>query len=326
MERLKRTVLALAPVAALAASLYAVDLPLVAVSAGPARDVFPLIEVDGTQTTRPNGRLLLTTVNLVSVNVFDALRGWADPAVAVVPERDLVPRGQSRREYEQVSLSQMDESKIAATVVVLRRLTGYPTQHGRGALIQDVLRGAPADGKLFPGDLIISADGKPVPDTRALSRAILGTRGRRPLKFEVQAGGENRSVMVRPERVEDHDPPILLGVVPVENFPFEVLIRSGDIGGPSAGLMWAVGLSDLLSPVDLTAGREIAGTGEIGLDGQIGPIGGIEEKIRAAEQAGADLFLVPDANLSAARQVAEDIELVPVSTLDEALRFLEGQP
>jgi Lon-like protease len=110
----------------------------------------------------------------------------------------------------------------------------------------------------------------------------------------------------------------------INSFPFDVSISSGDIGGPSAGLMWALGLYDLLTPGDLTGGRTVAGTGQIALDGTVIPIDGVQEKIAAAADAGATLFLVPQRNLRAARAGGDHgLRLVPVSSFDDALAYLE---
>jgi PDZ domain-containing protein len=115
----------------------------------------------------------------------------------------------------------------------------------------------------------------------------------------------------------------LIGISTVPNFPFDVSISSGDIGGPSAGTMWALGMYDLLTPGDLTGGRTIAGTGTIAPDGTVGPIGGVQNKIVAAKRAGADVFLVPKGqNYTDAKQVAGDLPLVPISTFQVALNYL----
>jgi PDZ domain-containing protein len=109
----------------------------------------------------------------------------------------------------------------------------------------------------------------------------------------------------------------------IQSFPFPITISSGTIGGPSAGLSWALGLYDLLTPGDLTRGRTIAATGELGPDGTVYPIGGVQEKVRAADSAGASVLLVPTQNLAAARSVGdEDVRLVAVKTFDDALAYL----
>jgi PDZ domain-containing protein len=314
-----RRALAFAPPAALLMALAVVQLPLFAVYPGPARDVFPLIRVDGTETTAPNGQLFLTTVSFRHVDVLSALRGWLDPATEILPEEALIPEGQTQEEYDRVTRSQMDESKIAAAVSVLELLTDYPRDHGEGALVQDVSPGSPAEGHLFPGDLIVSVDDRRAEDVESVGTAIDRTEGRRKVTLVVEAGGEERTVALRPAVVEG-DPQ--LGVVLVENFPFEIVIESGEIGGPSAGLMWALGLYDILSEEDLAAGRRIAGTGAIGLDGTVLPIGGVEEKVRGAEKGEAALFLVPRENLAAARTVETDLQIVAVEDLSQALRVL----
>lgn len=309
------------PAAAAVLALGVVRLPWIALAPGPARDVFPLIKLEGVETHRPEGRLLLTTVLTSRVSAATAVRGWLDSAIDVVHEDEVIPPGQTEEEFEQISLSQMDESKIAAAVAVLRRLTDYPDDHGPGALVQDVVSGSAADGRLFSGDLIVSADGEELPDVDALAAAIEATEGRRRLELVVRAGGEERRVVVSPT-IPEGEEDALLGVVLVDNFPFDISIESGSIGGPSAGLMWALGLWELLTPRDLTAGREIAGTGQVDLEGGVHAIGGVDEKVRAAERAGAHLFLVPRDNLADARAVAGDIRLIPIETVRQAVRAL----
>lgn len=320
---MRRFLLLLAPWAALGLSVYAVDLPLFSVGPGPAREVNPRIDIDGRRTFESRGRLMLTTVSLGRVNVFSAFEAWVDPSVEVVPERSILPPGQTDRQHREESDLEMDESKIAAVAVALRRVTDYPREHGDGVLIQDVIEGAPAAGRLFPGDLILAADGKPVDELDEMRSAIGEAGTRRDLRLTVESGDERRTVNLRPIRNPDDDRPII-GVVLVENFPFEIRIDSGDVGGPSAGLMWALGVVDLLTPGDLTSGRTVAGSGVIDLEGGVHPVGGIEHKILAAEEEGAELFLLPEANLSEGRAVAEQIELVPVDGIQEALDYLEG--
>jgi PDZ domain-containing protein len=323
----RRILATLTPAAALALCLYAVQLPLFVIGPGPAREVLPLIDIEGAPTFQPDGRLLLTTISTGRLNAYHAVRAWIDPEAQVVTERTLVPRGQTDRQYEQVSLSQMDGSKVAAVAVALERVTNYPREHGRGVIIQATLPGTPAEGALFPGDLVTSIDGRRLGSVGELTAAIRIAGTQRVLRLTVRPleGGASRTVRIRPARHPGEPQPII-GVSVVNNFPFEVRIESGDIGGPSAGLMWALGVTDLLTPGDLTGGRTVAGTGDVGLDGSVAPIGGVAFKVAAAEDAGAGVFLVPRGNMSEARGVADAIELVPVATVQDALRYLEGRP
>lgn len=316
-----RRVLALVPVLAALIMLGAVPLPVYVVAPGPARDVLPLISVSDREVFRPQGRLLLTTVTLQRATAVEVLRGWIDRYEDVVPERVVVPPGITPEEEDAIQRSRMDESKLTAAHVALARVTDYPTAHGSGALVHRVHPDGPADGVLFSGDLIVSVSGRAVGSAAELQDAVSGAGADRDLSLEVRVEDAERTVRIRPRAGSAGGG---LGADLIDNFPFPVLIESGDIGGPSAGLMWALGLVDLLTVGDLTGGRPIAGTGTIELDGTVGPIGGIEQKIVAAERAGALVFLVPRGDLEAARAVPSELELVPVDDLGDALAHLEA--
>ena len=322
---MRRALQVVAPAAALTVCLSVVELPLFVEAPGRARSVLPLIDVDGTSTFESEGRLLMTTVNVGRLNAFEALAAWIDPQAVVIPEHVVIPPGQTDQEYERASRSQMDQSKIAAVAVALEVLSDYPEEHGPGVIVQDVLGGAPAEGRLFPGDLITRVNGSPLADVEQLRDAIgsADEGGSVTLLVRPIEGGEATTVEVRPTRVEGVDRPVI-GIATVANFPYEVDIQSGSIGGPSAGLMWALGVIETLTPEDLTDGRVIAGTGTVDLEGRVGRIGGVRQKVVGAEDAGAEVFLLPTGDLAEARGAGGSIELVPVDTVGQALRFLEG--
>jgi Lon-like protease len=322
---MRRSLQVVAPAAALAVCLVVVELPLFVEAPGRARSVLPLIDVDGTTTYESEGRFLLTTVNVGRLGAFEALAAWIDPDAEVIPERDVIPPGQTDEEYERAARSQMDQSKIAAAAVALELLTGYPEEHGSGVIVQDVLPGTPAEGRLFPGDLITHVNGSPLADLAQL-REEIGAAEHEAVTMRVRPleGGSSSTVELRPTRVEGVDRPVI-GIASVANFPFDIDIQSGTIGGPSAGLMWALGVIDTLTSDDLTGGDAIAGTGTVDLDGRVGPIGGVRMKVIGAEEAGAEVFLVPNENLAEAQGAAEPIELVPVGTVEEARTFLEDR-
>jgi PDZ domain-containing protein len=321
----RRIVQLVTPAAALLICLYAVELPLFVESPGRARAVLPLIDVDGTETYSSRGEFLLTTVNLGRASLYDALRAWIDGDAEILQEEDILAPGQTDREYEAVSRSQMDQSKIAAVSVAFESNTEYPQVHGPGVIVQAVLPGAPADGSLFPGDLITSIDGRPLDGVGDLRNRIREAGTERTLRMRVRPveGGESRQVDLRPAPIPGEDRPVI-GIASIPNFPFEVQIASGDIGGPSAGLMWALGVTDVLTPGDLTDGRRVAGTGTVDLEGAVGPIGGVRLKVAAAEEAGAEVFLVPTENLAEARGAGHTIDLVAVATVEGAVRALGG--
>jgi PDZ domain-containing protein len=324
-RKMNRKLAALAPVAALLAALWSVSLPYFAEGPGPARDVEPLIRITSHQTFPSRGHFILTSVGFTAVNAFQAVGAWLDPTRNVVSEDVIIPPGESSQEATRRSVSQMDQSKIDAAVVVLSRLAGYPKAHGQGLLVESVGDGCPADGRLFPGDLLVAVNGKPVPDSDTLGGIIRSTPGGTAVRFQVKVAGRTFPVSITPSRCQGSKRR-LVGITTVPSFPFPITISSGDIGGPSAGLMWALGLYDLLTPGDLTGGRTIAGTGQIEPDGTVVPIGGVQQKIAAARAAGATVFLLPRGNLADAREVAGDLPLVPVDRFQDALAYLQGVP
>jgi PDZ domain-containing protein len=302
-----------------------VQLPYYALGPGPAREVQPLIRVSGEQQYPSRGRLIMTTVRFHSLSAFGMLVAWLDPHQAVVSQATLFPPGETAEQEKQRSLSEMDQSKIDATYVALKRLTDYPKDHGEGALIEFVAPGCPAEGKLFAGDVVREIDGKPVRSAADASDALDAVPVAEPISFEVRAGGETHDISVTRASCLAGDDVPRLGIFLVDPFPIPVSIASGDVGGPSAGLMWALGLFDLLTPGDLTGGLTIAGTGTIDTRGHVGPIGGIEDKVVAAQRAGATVFLVPADNMDELEGVdTGDMRLISVSTFQDALDALEG--
>jgi PDZ domain-containing protein len=317
-----RKLVALVPVVALLWILYFVRIPYFVISPGPAQDVLPLIHVDKQTVYPPGGHLLLTAVNLQQPNVYEAVWAWLDSEEAVLPEGDILAPGESEQQEVRRQLSEMDTSKIDAAYVALHAYADYPAHHGNGVLVESVLPGTPAEGRLFAGDLIESVDGKPVKDPDELSRLIKAAGAGTRLTIRIRAGRQTHDITMRAERVKGLSFPVI-GVSAVANFPFPLSIDSGNIGGPSAGLMWTLGLADLLTPGDLTGGKVIAGTGTIDLDGKVGPIGGISQKVIAAERAGAQVFFAPAQDAPEARRFARHIVVVSVATFGDAVRYLQ---
>jgi PDZ domain-containing protein len=324
--RSARRFLAFLPLAAVLFASTSIWLPYYSVGPGPAREVAPLIRIADHQVFDSAGRFVMTSVHIDRLNALGVLLAWLDPKRAVVGRSAVYAPGESDSDEQRRAISEMDQSKIDASYVVLEQLGRYPKEHGEGVLVESVVAGCAAEGKLFPGDQITAIDGRTVPGMAAASNAIRSAPSGTKLTFDVTVQGQEERVdLVRRPCGGEGKP--LVGVSMVPSFPFPISISSGDIGGPSAGLMWAVTLYDLLTPGDLTAGRTIAGTGVIGLDGKVYPIGGIGEKIVAAQDAGADVFLFPRGNLAEARAAAsDDIELVPVSSFDQAVGWLGAQP
>jgi PDZ domain-containing protein len=299
-----------------------IRLPYFSFGPGPAREIVPLIHVDGAPTYGSSGHMVMTTIRFDKLTAVGALITWIDPDRSVVDEDEVYPRGLTPTDEAKRATSQMDQSKIDAAVVVLSEVTDYPGTHGPGAIVESVGSGCPADDRLFPGDLIVQIDGERVDSRREASRLIDAVPVGDPIEFRVEADGQTHVVRLTRGSCPGIDEP-LIGILLVASFPFEITIESAEVGGPSAGLMWALGLYDLLTAGDLTRGRTIAGTGAIDLEGNIGPIGEIADKVVAAQSVDADVLLVPRSNLDELRDVdTGDLRLIPVSTFDEAVDAL----
>jgi Lon-like protease len=302
-----------------------VTIPYYSEAPGPVHEVEPLIQFSGHQRYDSQGKFVLTSVleSVQRLTALGALGAWLDPNRAVVPESAILFPGETQVQEHQRAISQMDQSKLDAVAAVLADLDNYPKRHGEGVLIESVVPGCPASGKLFPGDLVTEIDGTPVTLQHQATKVIDGVPAGQPIRFQVTAAGSSESVELARAPCGQNGAP-LVGISTLQNFPFKVTISSQDIGGPSAGLMWALGLYDLLTPADLTSGRTIAGTGAIDRAGKVYPIGGVSEKLIAARRAGADVFFVPRENLAEAQASASGLRLVPVDDLQDALDFLQS--
>jgi PDZ domain-containing protein len=321
-----RFVIGLVGVLAAAAAL-GWPIPYYSEGPGPARDVLSRIIYEGEPRYEPTGHLELTTVRYQQLTGLTVLRAWIDDTLAIVPASDVYPPDVPVDVTKQSGISQMYNSKIDATAAALHALHDYPKQHGDGALIESTVTDCPADGALFPGDIITAIDGTTVHDVHQASRLFDRIPVDQPLRFDLDVDGTTEHATFTRAPCGPKEEP-LVGITMIDPFPFDITITSEDIGGPSAGLMWALGLYELLTPDDLTAGRTIAGTGEIGPDGTVYPIGGIQDKVIAAERAGATVFLAPVDNMPELNGVdTGEMQVIPVATFDEALTALgQGEP
>jgi len=302
-----------------------VRLPYVSEGPGPTHDVVSLISVSGHETYPPTGHLLLTTVSISSERLtpLQLFVSWLDPHEDVLPESDFVQPGETLQEETTLQRYAMDQSQLDATVVALSKVGDYPDDHLPGAIVESTVEGCDAAGKLFSGNVITAINGEPIADSREASKLIDATAPGKPIVFVAKAGSKDVTVTLKRSDCGPHGG-MYVGVVLMNNFPFRVDISDAGIGGPSAGMMFSLGLYDVLTPGDLTGGRIIAGTGQIGPDGTVYPIGGVEKKVYAAQKAGAVMFLVPKQDYAAAKAAGVDIQLVSVSNFDEALRALSS--
>nr|WP_277068271.1 PDZ domain-containing protein [Saccharomonospora viridis] len=306
-----------------------VRVPYVALGPGPTYDTLgavdgtEVISVDGTRTYETDGELRMTTVSLNdNMTLFGALGMWLSGRYALAPREEYFLPGQSDEEVRQENLRQFRSSQSNAEVAALRRL-GYPVQ----VVVEQVVDDSPAAEVLQPGDRIVRIDGKDVTDSESVRKVLSGTRPGQTVTVVFQRdGGSERTESVTLAR-HPESPHGFIGIQPADraDAPFEVDIALEDVGGPSAGLMFALAILDELTPGAMTGGQSIAGTGTIDAEGNVGEIGGISFKLVAAHEAGADAFLVPEGNCGEAVAAApEGLTLVRVATLDDAVSAVES--
>lgn len=316
-----------------------IRVPYYVIAPGSSRPTEPLIAISGADTFDNDGAVDFLTVSERQATPLELLAAWMNPALEVRSDEDLHGK-QTPSENRTINLAMMAESKDAATYQALRRL-GYEIGiDGKGAVIASVAEGAPASGSLAVGDVVTAIDGVPVMLSSQLVQIVGGRAPGDVLLFTVHhvdetGDGAHADDGASRERVV----PVTLGARPDDaargylgittftlglsfRFPVQVTIESGAVGGPSAGLAFTLGILDRLTPGSITGGSTIATTGTISLDGTVGPIGGIKQKVRAAQREGVQLMLVPASQLDEALEVADGLDIQGVSTLDDALALL----
>ncbi len=319
-------VLAALVVAALA------PVPYVALTPGPTLNTLgksgdhPMIEISGHRTYPTSGHLNMVTVSFIggpgsAFNIFAALRAWLSPHEAVVPEQEIFTPGQSEQQVSRQDTEQMVNSQQTAAAAALCLLK---IKFKTIDTIAATEPGMPARGVLRAGDVISAVDGRPVTCLAEAGALIKARKPGTPVNLVIVRKGEQHRVRLVSTRAAGQ---AVIGVDVQESFrfPFSVKISVKNIGGPSAGLMFALGIIDKLTPMNLTAGKFIAGTGEIEANGTVDPIGGIQQKMAGARAAGATVFLTPAANCpDTAGAVPAGMRLIKVSSLSGAITALRA--
>jgi len=321
---------ALVLLGAVVVAAWQVTIPYFALSPGPVEEVDDLIEIADQTVYDSSGGLLMLTVSLQEVNVFEYAQGLLDPAIDLVDREVIRPADVSPDEFRRANRLAMDDSKDTAIAVALRRLGYDVTLQGEGVYVAAVIEGTPAEGVLEAGDVITAVQGVPVTIRDDGVGEIVKNRIGDTISLQVDRAGAILDLEVT---LIEHPTNLGQPMVGFEaqtyneelDLPFDVEIDTQNIGGPSAGLMYALTIIDLLTEEDLTGGAVISGTGTINSIGEIGAIGGVRQKAVAAAAAGATVMLVPTDNYEEAQTAPVDgLELVPVGTLDEAILALEG--
>lgn len=278
---------------------------------------------------KPMGRMAFTAV-------FEQEASWIEVAHArvagradIVPAVYIRPPGTTQEQVNANNQRLIDESKPIAAVVGLRA-AGFPVDiTGQGAQVQSILRGTPADGVLQVGDVITTVDDQPITTQDSLVKAITGHRVGEQLRLNVLRGDQNLSLALTTTSATDDGRPIIGITISTYKFdvrlPFPVEIQSDNVGGPSAGVMFALAILDGVTDGDLTRGYYVAGTGTIAQDGTVGAVGGAAEKALAAEQDGAQIFLAPKDDAGEAGRWVHNLQIIPIERFQDAVDALCAQ-
>lgn len=346
-HRLVTLVIAGACVLAALVVASVVSVPYVALTPGPTFNTLgksvnalgkpqsaDLIEISGRKIYPTTGHLNMVTISYTGgpgtdFNIFSALRAWLTPHDAVVPQSEIYSPGQTQQQVVQQDTQEMLGSQEDATAAALCYLN---TKFTFVNTVTSTAKGFPASGVLQSGDDITAVDGNPVNcrNTNVITM-IQDRKPGAPVTLTIDRKGVTKTVTLTTKNVEGQ-PTIGVYLAPQSyRFPFAVKINLADIGGPSAGLMFALGIINKITTDNLTGGRFIAGTGEIAPNGAIQPIGGIQQKMAGARSAGATIFLTPAANCSnTTGAVPAGLRLVKVTSLANAVSELQaikrGQP
>ncbi|MFB7499581.1 PDZ domain-containing protein [Streptomyces sp. NPDC056161] len=300
----------------------------------------PVLQISGHQTYPATGHLNMTTVRVTSadykMNLVEAVYGWLAHDDKVVPHDTLYPEGQTEEQSTQQNAEEFSQSQESAKVAALKEL-GIPVQSW--VIVSTVVKDSPAEGRLHAGDVIKAVDGTPVKQPSDVAELVTKHKPGQDVSFTIipakeQAAAEKehrtptatQDVTITTKPSDDTGPErAIVGISAGTDhtFPFTIDIKLADVGGPSAGLMFSLGIYDKLTPGNLTGGKFVAGTGTIDDNGKVGPIGGIEMKTVGARDKGAQYFLTPADNCAAAaKDTPGGLTLVKVKTMKDALGAL----
>jgi PDZ domain-containing protein len=296
---------------------------------GEDKDV-PLIEVHDAKTYDTGGTLDMLTVQLVgnpqrSPGWLDIVSAWFDPSRAVVPMDLYFPPGVTTEQRDEQNATLMVDSQQDSVAAALRELGYEVPEH---VVVAQIAEGAPAQGVLRLDDEIVAVDGAPVTGLDSLRGAIAENGTETPVTLDIVRGGSPATVQITPTTATASDGTtstvIGIGTKVTYDLPVDITIQLDNVGGPSAGMMFALGMIDLLTPGELNGGKDVAGTGTIDADGNVGAIGGIRQKLFGAKDAGAEWFLAPESNCDeVSGHIPDGLQVFAVKTLDDSLAALK---
>ena len=302
--------------------------PLAVLSPSTAIDIAGDISIEGVPVDRATGKYLLLGVRVDRPTALVTLYAVLHPDRDVIPLSAVAPEGVSDQEFVRRQRSLFVESQMLAAAAAARTAGLDVTLEGTGARVLGILPGSPAAGQLRTGDVITAVEGTRVNLAPEVGNLITARPSATRFELTVQRGERELQVDIRSALLNPHATgrPGIGVVIETRDFnvdlPFEISFRERDVGGPSAGLAYALAIADMLDPADIGEGRTIGASGTVQVDGEVGPVGGLDQKTEAAEAAGADILLVPAEEIGAVGST--DLRLRGVETLEEAISALEN--
>jgi PDZ domain-containing protein len=297
----------------------------------PAHPVAPLVEVKGGKEPAGNGGIYFVDVFERRASELESLFPWLHDGATLVPAKLLVPPGETDQSARQADLRAMQVSQQTAAAVALRQLGYRVVAKPSGVVVAAIETGSHAVGVLRPEDVIVAVGGVATPTIPLLRKQLAGLKPGDTVTLKVERGSETKTV-----RIETIPDPLdkkraIVGFTPDQaadiKLPIDVQIDAGNVGGPSAGLAFALQVMRELGR-NVTRGYKVAATGQIELNGDVTAIGGVKQKTYGVRKAGADVFLVPvdGGNARTARQYADGLRIIPVTSLKQALKALAKLP
>ncbi len=314
------------------------SLPYYVSKPGMAKKLGPIIKVENGY--KDEGDFMLTTVRMGRANIYSYLEAKIKKYEELYPLGLVLNKKETEEEYNARQLHLMAGSKLNAIDVAYKK-AGLPVNYKyKGIYVVQVLPGMPADGKLLAGDRIFKVDGRQFPSSEKFIEYVGKKQAGDKVMLTYSRKKTVKTVTLKLQPFKEDPKKAGIGISLVDDKEImvdpKVTVKTDEIGGPSAGFMFSLEIYNQLTKEDLTKGYEIAGTGTIDVDGTVGPIGGIEQKIVAADKAGAEIFFAPnekgakDSNYRAAVKTAREIntkmKIVPIDTFDEAVSYLERLP
>lgn len=314
------------------------SLPFYVSKPGMAKELEPIIEVE--DGTKAKGSYMLTTVRMGKANIYSYIEAKLFDYVEIYPEDAILHESETQEEYNARQLHLMAGSKLNAIEVAYRK-AGFPVDYKyNGVYVVQVIPDMPAEGKLLAGDRVIKVDAQKFPSSEDFIEYVGKKKAGDEVILTIKRNKETKTVKLNVQPFKEDPNKVGIGISLVDDKEIivqpKVTVKTDEIGGPSAGLMFSLEIYDQLMEDDFSRGYKIAGTGTIDPQGNVGPIGGIDQKVVAADKAGAEIFFAPnekgssDSNyrvaVKTAREIDSKMKIVPVDLIDDAINYLKKLP